>query len=295
MNPIVELALDAKAVVGEGVCWDADRRLLYWVDILAKQVHLFDPAKNRNRCIQLDQFIGAAVPTVDGDLMLAAQNGFFRLNPETEELTPVCDPEPHLPDNRFNDGKCDPAGRFWAGTMQMEGKDAAGSLYRLDSDLSVHKLFDSIGISNGLAWSIDEKTLYFIDTKRPEVAAFDYDVRTGDIAHRRTVIRFNPDYSHPDGMTIDEEGMLWIAFFGGGCIARWNPASGERLSRIDFPVTLTTNCTFGGPELDTLYVSSCTHSLTPAELARQPLAGGLFRVKPGVRGIQAKPFGQSRR
>lgn len=295
MNPVAELALDAKAVVGEGVYWDADRQILYWVDILAKQVHLFDPATCKDRCIQLDQYIGAAVPTTDGDLMLAMHHGFARLNPVTEALTPVCDPEHHLPDNRFNDGKCDPAGRFWAGTMQLEGKIATGALYCLDPDFSVHKFADSIGISNGLAWGIDNETMYFIDTTQSEMVAFDYDIETGAISRRRTAIRFSNEFSHPDGMTIDEEGMVWVAFFGSGCVARWNPNNANLLRKIHFPVTLTTNCTFGGPELDTLYVSSCRFTLTPDELAKQPLAGGIFRVKLGVRGIRAQPFRVNRR
>src|SRR5688572_19269622 len=119
----VELVLDAKAIVGEGVCWDADRQVLLWVDILAKQVHLFDPEMRSDRCINVGQYVGAAVRTSNGDLMLAMHHGFARLNLRTEQLTPVADPEADLPGNRFNDGKCDPAGRFWAGTMQIEGRE----------------------------------------------------------------------------------------------------------------------------------------------------------------------------
>ena len=286
-----ELVLDARAELGEGVSWDATAQVLYWVDILQQEVHIFDPASGADRCINVGQYVGAAVPTVDGDLMLAMHHGFARLDPDTETLTPVCDPESHLPDNRFNDGKCDPAGRFWAGTMHVEAKGRTGSLYRMDKDLSVHKIFGEVGISNGLAWSPAIDTLYYIDTLQYEVAAFDYDVATGDVRRRRAVVQLSHDGGHPDGMTIDEQGMLWVACCGGGRVARWDPAQGRLLQEVRLPVTMTTNCVFGGPELDTLYISTARVTLTDEDLARQPLAGGLFSVKPGVHGLPASPFG----
>jgi sugar lactone lactonase YvrE len=290
-GPTAELVLDARAELGEGVNWDAAKGVLYWVDILHHEVHIFDPASGADRCIRVGQYVGAAVPTSAGDLMLALHHGFARLDPDTGTLTPVCDPESHLPDNRFNDGKCDPAGRFWAGTMHMEAQGRTGALYRMDKDLSVHKILDEVSISNGLAWSPDLSTLYYIDTLQYEVAAFDYDLDTGDVGRRRAVIKFSHDAGHPDGMTIDEQGMLWVAYCGGGRVARWDPVQGELLEEIRLPVTMTTNCVFGGPELDTLYISTARVTLTDEDLARQPHAGALFCVKPGVRGQAAPPFG----
>lgn len=292
MSMSVQLAVDGKAIVGEGTCWDAQKQILYWVDILGKKVHLFDPSRNENRSIELDQYVGAVVPTTskDGELLVALHHGLALLDPATSKLTPIVDPESHLPDNRFNDGKCDPAGRFFAGTMQLGGKSKTGALYRLDADLSVHKLVDSIGISNGLAWSADHRTMYYVDTKTAELWAFDYDIATGAIANRRTAIAFSGEFIHPDGMTIDEDDMLWIAFYDGGCVARWDPVSGAMLDVIRLPVTLTTNCAFGGPRLDTLYVTSCRVGLSDEQLKSQPHAGGLFYVKPGVRGLAAPPF-----
>jgi sugar lactone lactonase YvrE len=287
-----EIAVPAQATLGEGVNWDANRQCLYWVDILEKELHVYDPGADSDRCIDVGQYIGAAVPTAAGDLMLALHHGFYRIDLETEAMTPVCDPESDLPENRFNDGKCDPAGRFWAGTMGVDpDRGATGALYRMDADLSVHKQFGDVGISNGLAWSPDHTTMYYIDTVTCQVSAFDYDLDTGTIDNRRAVITFSHDMGHPDGMTIDEEGMLWVCFFGGGRIARYNPGTGEELDEIRFPVSNVSNCVFGGPDLDTLYASTARVTLTDDQLAEQPQAGSVFRVKPGVRGMAAAPFG----
>lgn len=291
MPTIPETAVSAHATLGEGVNWDPTRQCLYWVDILEHELHIHDPATGADRTIDVGQAIGAAVPTADGDLLLAMHHGFYRLDLETEALTPICDPEADLPNNRFNDGKCDPAGRFWAGTMQLEGQGTTGALYRVDPDLSVHKQFGDVGISNGLAWSPDYTTMYYIDTVTHEVAAFDYDHATGAIANRRAVISFGAHLGHPDGMTIDEEGMLWVCFFGGGRVARFHPGSGEELTEIRLPASNVTNCVFGGPDLDTLFVSTARVALTEEQLAEQPQAGNLFRVKPGVRGLAPVPFG----
>jgi sugar lactone lactonase YvrE len=290
MTNSADVAVPSRATLGEGVNWDAGRQCLYWVDILEKELHIYDPASGSDRRIAVGQYVGAVVPTATGALMLAMHHGFYRLDLETEALTPVCDPEADLPDNRFNDGKCDPAGRFWAGTMQREGQGSSGALYRMDEDLSVHKQFGGVGISNGLAWSPDHATMYYIDTPTHEVTAFDYDLATGAIANRRAVIAFRHDEGHPDGMTIDEEGMLWVCFFGGGRIARCNPVTGKELDEIRFPVSNVTNCVFGGPDLDTLYASTARLTLTDQELAEQPLAGSVFRVKPGVCGMPAVSF-----
>jgi len=291
MNHEVEVVVEATATLGEGTNWDANRQCLYWVDIVGKELHVFDPQDGSDRMIDVKQFVGAAVPTSAGDLMLAMHHGFHRLDLDSGDLTPVYDPEEDQPDNRFNDGKCDPAGRFWAGTMHVEATGSTGALYRMDTDQSVHKMFGDVGISNGLAWSPDHTTFYYIDTLKCEVAAFDYDPGNGDIANRRAIISFGHDMGHPDGMTIDEEGMLWVCFCGGGRIARYNPETGQEIDAIPFPCRLVTNCVFGGAELDTLYATTARIGLNEAEIAEQPKAGSVFAVKPGVRGLGAVPFG----
>lgn len=223
--------------------------------------------------------------------MLALQDGFASLELETGAVHIIVDPEAHLPANRFNDGKCDPAGRFWAGTMPLkEDARGTGSLYCLDRDLSVRKMLGNVSCSNGIAWSLDSKTMYYIDSPTRAVSAFDYDLATGNIANRREIIRTPPEEGFPDGMTIDAEGMLWVAYWGGSRVVRWDPRTGKRLAIIAVPVSCVTACWFGGPRLDELYITSARTGLDAATLAMQPYAGSLLRVRPGICGIEAFEF-----
>ena len=177
----LELVFDAKASLGESPCWDEEKQLLYWVDILEKKVCIYHPITHIHREILLTQQIGCIVPHTTSRAIVALEHGFYYLNLETEELELILDPEPHLQKNRFNDGKCDPAGRFWAGTTDLYGINAAGSLYCLDTDFSVKKKLKNVNTSNGLAWSPDHTYLYFIDTPTKKVVRFDYDLHTGKI------------------------------------------------------------------------------------------------------------------
>ncbi|HIJ73552.1 MAG TPA: SMP-30/gluconolactonase/LRE family protein [Candidatus Hydrogenedentes bacterium] len=291
MSDSVELIIEAQATLGEGAIWDSKKRLFYWVDILEKQLHIFNPATSEDRTFYLDQYVGTVVPRKAGGLMLGLYHGFASFDPDTQALEIVHDPEPGRDTNRFNDGKCDPAGRFWAGTMELEGRPGAGSLYCMDTDLSVRRMLEKTGISNGIAWSLDHTTMYYIDTLTWQVAAFDYDIKTGSIANRRPTITFTKEMGHPDGMTIDEEGMLWIALCFGGRVTRWNPSNGELLQSIHVPARLVTSCAFGGPNLEQLYITTARVTLDEAALRELPLAGSVFRAEPGVRGIPAYEFG----
>ncbi|PEY38335.1 hypothetical protein CN354_10825 [Bacillus cereus] len=188
----LELVIDAKASLGEGPCWDEQKHLLYWVDILEKNLFIYNPITNTNREISFDQQIGCIAPDASGGVILAMELGFHSLNLETVELTLIHDPELHLPENRFNDGKCDPAGRFWAGTTDLYGINGAGSLYCLDTDFNVKKKLKNVNTSNGLAWSPDHTYLYFIDTPTRKVVRFEYDLHTGKICNPIDVI-FIPD------------------------------------------------------------------------------------------------------
>ena len=286
-----ELILDAKATLGEGPIWDVRRQVLYWVDISAGKVHIFDPATGHDRAIDVGQPVGTVVPRRSGGVMVALRDGFAALDLETGALTMIADPEAHLPLNRFNDGKCDPAGRFWAGTMrQAEDRAGAGSLYRLDPDGSVHKMWDKITVSNGIAWSLDARTMYYIDTPTRMVVAFEYDLATGAIANPRPVIHTPDGPGFPDGMTIDAEGMLWVAYWDGWRVVRWDPATGQALAVIEMPVQRPTAAWFGGSNLDELYITSARTGLSEEALAQQPHAGGLFVARPGVRGLPAFEF-----
>jgi sugar lactone lactonase YvrE len=236
--------------------------------------------------------VGTVVPRVRGGLMLALHEGFASLDPESGRVEVWPRPPNHDPALvRFNDGKCDPSGRFWAGTMALvKGPKPLGRLYRLDADGSMHVMLEEVGTSNGLAWSLDRRTMYFIDTPLLRVDAFDYDDASGAIANRRTVISIPPGIGRPDGSTLDAEGMLWIAMYDGWSVTRWNPQTGELLQTIRLPVARVTSCAFGGPELDTLFLTSARQKLTEAQLAAQLQAGGLFRVRPGVHGLPACAF-----
>jgi len=280
MSQSVELALDAKADLGEGPIWDAKRQVLYWVDVLRGELHIYDPASGQDRAIDVGQYVTTVVPRKSGGVMLGVHHGFASLDLETEQFEIVADPDRDLPGNSFCDGKCDPAGRFWAGTWDYEDyKKGAGSLYRLDPDLSVHKMLEGVLCSNGIAWSLDGKTMYYIDTPLCRVDAFDYDLATGEIENRRVAFDVPREMGGmPDGMTIDSEGMLWVAHPDIKNVVRWDPVEDRVLQEVDVPVPYPTSCAFGGENLDQLYITTIRSWVKGEELEKYPLAGGLFRA-----------------
>ena len=276
--------------LGEGPAWDERRGVLVWVDIWAGHVHLYDPASGSDRHLAVGQPVGAAVPRRSGGLVLAVRDGFAFLD-DDGTLTVVAEVEVDRPENRMNDGKCDRHGRFWAGTMAGEywRRTGAGALYRLDPDGSVTKMVDGVTISNGLAWSADDRTMYYIDTPTQRVDAFDYDADTGDIANRRPVVQIPKEDGSPDGMTIDAEGFLWVALYGGSAVHRYSP-DGELERVVRLPASNVTSCAFGGPDLDDLFITSARQELSDEQLAAQLHAGALFDHRPGVRGLPVERF-----
>lgn len=285
-----ELILDARAELAEGPCWDPYNEVLYWVDIKGKNLHIFNPAKNEDRKIHIGQLTGTVVPAENGTAILALENGFHTIDLETEELTLLTDPESHLSENRFNDGKCDAMGRLWAGTMQKDGQGSSGSLYVLNADYEVQKAEENLGISNGLAWNKENTVFYLIDTPTQTVAAYDFELETGRISNKRTVIHVPDEEGFPDGMTIDEEGMLWIAHYNGSQVARWNPETGEKMESCKLPVSQVTCCTFGGPDLNELYVTTGRENLDEDAAAEQPHAGSLFKIQTSAKGLKTNIF-----
>ena len=285
----LELVPNCRAMLGEGAIWNPALQRLHWIDIEGQRVFTYDPATGENRAYDVGQKVGTVVPRARGGLMLALHEGFATLDLDSGRVAPLPRPPEHDPTIvRFNDGKCDPAGRFWAGTMALvKGPKPLGRLHRLDADGSMHVMLRDVGTSNGIGWSLDRHTLYFIDTPLRRVDAFNYAAATGAITSRRAVITVPPDLGRPDGSTIDAEDMIWVAMFEGWGVTRWNPRTGELLQTIRLPVARVTSCAFGAPDLDTLYITSARAGLTDEQLAAQPLAGGLFKVKPGVRGVPA--------
>ena len=288
----VELILDARAKLGEGAVWDVSRQLLYWVDIEGRNVHVFDPGSGRDRAIAVGDYVGTVVPRSRGGVAVTLGRTFAGLDLDTSSVSVLAEPEAERtrPGNRFNDGKCDPRGRFWAGTMAVAETPAEGRLYRLDADGSVHEMLQGVSISNGIVWSAAADRMYFIDTPTREVAVFDYDDATGRISNRRVAVRFPDGHGWPDGMAIDAEGQLWIAEWDGGCVSRWDPERGRLLRRIELPVARVTSCAFGGPRLDEMYVTTAWSRLDDSARRAQPAAGGLFRVDAGVRGTPTFAF-----
>jgi len=291
MSKQAETIIDAKATLGEGPIWDAKKQLLYWVNIMESQVSIYDPSSQTNRTIDVGQYAGTVVARASGGLMLALHHGFASLDVETEEVTMIHEPEPDKPNNRFNDGKCDPAGRFWAGTMSMEERASVGTLYCMETDHTVRSMVENVTISNGLVWSQDNSTMYYIDTPLGTVDAFDYDLETGNIGNRRPVITIPDGQGFPDGMTMDAEGMLWVAHWDGARVTRWDPQSGTLLDTVHVPATQVTACAFGGPNLDQLYITSARRGLDEAALAEHPEAGNVFVTEVGVSGLEAFAFG----
>lgn len=290
MNTEPELRIDAHAILGEGPIWDHGRQVLYWIDIMKHELHIYDPVANQDTVVDVGQAIGTVVIRSSGGLMLALHHGFAAFDPQTRALTMINDPESHLPDNRFNDGKCDPAGRFWAGTMAVDPKGDEGALYRLDTDLSVHKMLDKISISNGIVWNLDHTKMYYIDSLSCCVRVYDYDNESGEIRNESVIIRISQEMGLPDGMAIDAEGMLWIAQYGGYRVCRWHPGTGQMLQTIDLPAANVTACAFADKDLDTLYITTASAGLSDQERQQQPHAGGLFSIKPGVRGVESFQF-----
>jgi sugar lactone lactonase YvrE len=286
-----ELVLDAGADLGEGPAWEARSSCLYWVDIHAGHLHIFNPQEKTDSQFEIGEYLGCAAPRRAGGLVLGLRSGFAIIDLPTKKLTHLMNPEAHLPGNRFNDGKCDPAGRFLAGSMDDAEVAASGSLYSLAADGALKTLLTGKRISNGLAWSPDSGTFYYIDTPTRTVMAYDYDLVAGEIANPRLAIAVPPELGWPDGMTSDSEGKLWVALWGGAKLTRWDPSNGKLLTEIAFPALNVSACAFGGPDLTDLYVTSARKEMNAAQLAKYPLSGGLFRIRTNIRGMPTFEFG----
>ncbi len=284
-----ELVIDPQAELGEGPVWDAGARCLWFVDILRGRVHRFDPATSVLGTFEIGSMVGAVAPTESGDLVLAVHDGFARLDLATGKVTMIAEVEADRPDQRMNDGKCDAAGRFWAGTMALDERAGAGALYRLDPDGQVHTMLRHVSISNGLDWTDDDRLMYFVDSPTQSIDVFDFDLTAGTIANRRTLLRVGPAHGMPDGLTLDAQGYLWVSLWGGGGVRRYAP-DGSLDAIVRLPTLYPTSCVFGGPDLRDLFITTATVRLSDSERADQPQAGGLFRYRPAVGGRPSHRF-----
>jgi len=285
--PEAELLVDARARIGEGPVWDERSGRVVWVDIEGRALHSTDPDTGATSMQPMPMPIGVAVPRRSGGFVAALEDGFYGIdsNGKTDQIAEIDNRARGL---RFNDGACDPAGRFLAGTMAYDFKPGAGSLYRLDPDLRVSRLLDDVTISNGLGWSPDGGTMYYVDTPTMRIDAFDYDVGSGAMSGRRPFVEIDGD-GRPDGLCVDVEGAVWIALWPGWSVRRYL-ADGTLDAILPLPVAQVSSCAFGGPALDQLFVTSAWTNLSDEARAAQPLAGGLFRASVGTRGIPRGSF-----
>ncbi|XP_078683907.1 regucalcin-like [Branchiostoma floridae x Branchiostoma belcheri] len=281
---VAVMAVEEPGTLLEGPHWDGRTGALLYVDIHEKHVHRWDPVTKHRDTYDTDCMVGAVVPRESGGAVVAAGNKFAFLDFETRQLTTVATVDQDRPLNRFNDGKCDAAGRFWAGTMGHEPVPAkperkVGSLYCLQTDGNVTKAFNEVDISNGLAWTSDNSTMYYIDSLRYSVDAFDFDMTTGTPSNRRPVVTFKEEVDGiPDGMCIDTEGKLWVAMFNTGQVIQVDPNTGTQLRSVKFAAPRTTSCCFGGPNLDVMYVTSARTGYSAEDIQKYPLSGCLFQV-----------------
>jgi len=278
---------DVHAVLGEGPVWVDREAALYWLDIKGRKIFRLSEAG------ELSQWptpfrVGSIAPRASGGFIAGTDQGIANIDFSSGRLQILFNPEENLPSNRFNDGKVDRSGRFWAGTMDDEEKQASGTLYRFDSSLNWSAVDKDYKVTNGPAFSPDGKLMYHNDSGRQVTYVFDLD-EAGSAANRRTFLQFGEGDGYPDGMTVDSEGCLWIAFWDGGCIRRFSPEA-ALLETVEMPIARPTSCAFGGVDLDDLYVTSASIGLEETALSRQPNAGGLFMVTPGVQGIAEVPF-----
>lgn len=283
-----EIALDAGADLGEGPLWDGDRGELVWLDITRHLVHRFDPAAGTDRSSDVGQPVGSVGLRADGGLIGALRDGFARID-DAGSCDFIAPTEALNAGTRMNDGKVDPMGRFWAGTMAFDACPGAGSLYRLGARGRVDRVLTGLTISNGMDWSADRRRMYFIDSASYSVDVLSYDDATGAVDGRRALCTVGGGSTMPDGMTLDADGFLWVAVWGGSCVLRF-AADGSPAGRLTLPVSQPTSCAFGGPELRDLYITTASRGLSPEQRAREPHAGALFVAGPGVQGLPAHRY-----
>jgi len=286
-----ELYIQAGNSLGEGPLWDFATNNLLWVDIEKKLLCISDVRKKNLIEVDFKSRLSAVALTNKSNLvLLALETGLELFDLKNGESVEIANPERNIENNRFNDGKCDPVGRFWIGSMDRTVKPEAGSLYCLEGFNAPQRKLKHLTISNGMDWNLDKKQMYFIDTADYEVKCFDYKVETGSICNPRKVITVPEGYGAPDGMCIDAEGMLWIAHWAGGNVSRWNPENGKLLETVIVPAPHVTSCCFGGENLDTLFITTARKGLNAQQLKDNPQSGGIFFVQPGVKGLRTNLF-----
>jgi L-arabinonolactonase len=282
-----EQVVHCQNIVGEGPLWNMKEQAIYWVDIDGKKIQRYFTQTKTYESFDMPAKICLMAFRTQGGMIVGAEDGLYFWDSAENKLDFITHPEKGKSEARFNDGKVDRRGRLWAGTMTFEG--ASSSLYRVDADLSVHRMETGVTISNGVGWSPDNRTMYFVDSIRYVIYAYDFDLETGAITNRRPFVKLDKSFGIPDGLTVDSEGYVWCAIYGGWKVMRYDP-QGKVAAEIQFPVSKPSSCMFGGQDLDELYVTSISEGLSDEEKLQQPMTGDLFVIKTNVKGLPEPDF-----
>lgn len=289
-NLTASLAYQTKAQLGEGAFWNYKNKELLWIDIEGKKINRFNPKTNQNIEIKTKSRPGTIVPITNTEAAVALEDGIHLIDLDSGSDEVFVNMKVSLQDSRLNDGKCDPSGRLWVGSMHFDQLKNKANLFCVTSDKTFQKKKDSVTISNGIVWTADKKTMYYIDTPTATIKAYDFDNNSGNISNERVVVNVNESFGFPDGMAIDKEDMLWVAMWNGNAVIRFNPNTGKVIQKIEVPAHNITSCAFGGDNFDELYITSATVDMTAEELIKYPLSGSIFKVKPGVQGVKSTFF-----
>jgi sugar lactone lactonase YvrE len=287
LQPSTFTTITSQCFLGEGPLWIASLGCFFWVDIERGNLHRYHLETEKLEIRHFPHRLAVVLEGQNGKLVLGLDRRLVRYDWETQEIETLCEVEADLPLNRFNDGKVDPQGRIWIGTLSTLFTEAAGSLYRFGSDLQPKVQLENLTISNGMAWTADQRTFYFIDTPTKKIQEFAFDTDSGEIKFRRIAVEIPEGLGFPDGMCIDGEGMLWVAHYAGAGVYRWNPETGRLLDKIELPVPHVTSCCFGGENMDIMLITSAQENLSPEDLERYPQSGDVFLVKVTVGGFES--------
>jgi len=287
---VAEVAINIGADIGEGPHWDSATNTLIFVDSTTGVIFRFDPNSGETSLTTIGKPIGAAIPRKGGGYVVTSHEGLLYVeecpNPQINLLVPI---ETELVSNRMNDAKCDSLGRLWSGTFSTTFDKKAGSLYRVDPNLSLVRMLPGVSISNGIGWSPDERLMYFVDTAMRRIDVFDFNISEGHISSQRIFVNIPREAGLPDGMTVDAEGCVWVALYYGGQIRRYSP-TGELLQTVKLPVSRVTSCTFGGPNMSDLYITTARHASFRDGKPQEPFSGSIFRYRSNTRGLPAHTF-----
>ncbi|MEM6684397.1 MAG: SMP-30/gluconolactonase/LRE family protein [Bacteroidota bacterium] len=288
---VAEIEYKIPAKLGEGPFWDYKNNVLYWVDIIGESLNVYAPKDKTNKEIKMPAPIGTVVPSEEKNKVIVALNdGVYVVDITTEEITKLADVEADNPGTRLNDGKCDPNGNLWIGAMDYSQKNPGGNLHKVDAQGNVTKMLGNITISNGIVWSKDHKTMYYIDTPTTHIKAYDFDIGTSTISNERIVATIPVEDGAPDGMAIDENDTLWVGLWNGDGIVNYDPKTGKRIQKIKVPAHNVTACAFGGENLDILYITTSNLDMTAEEQAKYPDAGSIFKIKLNTKGVRSDFF-----